>query len=77
VQESEIKQFKQHVNSRDENLQFKVESEQNSSTLVFLNSVLLFCVCLKDDGSTEVKTTILEIQQGHLAPVSKNTCLVQ
>ena len=50
LQESEVGQFTQHLNSMDDNTKFTVEVEQNN-TPVFLDT----CICLKDDGSTKVK----------------------
>ena len=49
LQETEVEQFTQHLNSMDDNIKFTVEVEQNI-TLAFLDT----CVCLKDDGSTKV-----------------------
>ena len=49
LQETEVEQFTQHLNSMDGNVKFTVEVEQNN-TPGFLDT----CVCLKDDGSTKV-----------------------
>ena len=50
LQETEVEQFTQHLNSMDDNIRFTVEAEQ-INTLGFLDT----CICLMDDGPTKVK----------------------
>ena len=50
LQEGEVEQFTQHLNSMDDIIKFTVEVEQNNTP-----ASLDTCICLKDDGSTKVK----------------------